>query len=112
MQVYGETDLATDELKEASKDGDAHEWLGSCHGVCVRRKFFRTAKGYYGLGPSITREGDLLCVLLGGATPFILRPSGDHYNLVGESYVHGLMDGEVIEAMERGELKRETFCIH
>jgi hypothetical protein len=38
---------------------------------------------------------DILCIFLGGNVPFILRPLGDgSYELVGEAYVHGVMDGE------------------
>lgn len=34
-------------------------------------------------------------VLMGGDTPFILRPfSGKAFAFGGESYVHGIMDGE------------------
>lgn len=111
MKVFGNTDLATDELERASIGGDAHDWIGCCQRTCGQRKFFRTKDGYYGLGSSIIEEGDLVCVLLGGVTPFILRPDGDHYNLVGECYVHGLMHGEAIEMMEKGEREREIFCV-
>lgn len=40
---------------------------------------------------------DLLCVLLGCDSPMLLRPtaSGD-FLVVGECYVHGLMDGEAL----------------
>jgi hypothetical protein len=39
--------------------------------------------------------GDMVCVLLGGNLPFILRrQENDEYRLVVESYVHGLMDGK------------------
>ncbi|KAN0091804.1 hypothetical protein V8E51_017651 [Hyaloscypha variabilis] len=58
------------------------------------RKLFTTVQGYMGLAPSTAREGDLVCVLLGGDVPFILRPSKSNYSLIGESYVHGIMDGE------------------
>ncbi|PMD28931.1 hypothetical protein L207DRAFT_380461, partial [Hyaloscypha variabilis F] len=61
------------------------------------RKLFTTVQGYMGLAPSTAREGDLVCVLLGGDVPFILRPSKSNYSLIGESYVHGIMDGEKIQ---------------
>jgi len=50
------------------------------------RKLFTTVQGYMGLAPSTAREGDLVCVLLGGDVPFILRPSKSNYSLIGESY--------------------------
>lgn len=64
--------------------------------AAMKRSFFVTEKGYMGLGPFNTEEGDLVYVLAGGQVPFILRPeiSSGGFWLVGESYVHGIMDGE------------------
>ncbi|KAI0545380.1 heterokaryon incompatibility protein-domain-containing protein [Xylaria curta] len=60
------------------------------------RRFFRTAKGLLGLAPAAARKGDCVVVLFGGKVPFIMRNYDGLYHLVGESYVHGIMDGEVI----------------
>ena len=73
--------------------------------------FARTEKGYYVLGPKVTQPGDIVCVLFGGKLPFCLRPLGDRYLLVGECYVHGLMNGEAMEMMERGNLAEGVFEI-
>ena len=72
----------------------------------THRRFFRTAQGcYMGLGPSTLKVGDKICVLLGGLTPFIIRSTGNRevgrfdqqpcYELIGDCYVDGLMDGQV-----------------
>ena len=53
---------------------------------CRHRRLFITVQGYMGLAPPTAREGDLVCVLLGGDVPFILRPSNSNYSLIGESY--------------------------
>ncbi|CZR69172.1 related to heterokaryon incompatibility protein het-6 [Phialocephala subalpina] len=112
MQAFGHTNLVNDQLERVSKGGDAHGWIGCSSNTSGGRRFFRTAEGYYGIGPLIVEEGDVICVLLGGRTPFILRPVGDDYSLVGECYVHGFMHGEAIEMMERGERELENFVIH
>ena len=55
--------------------------------------------GFVGLGPSHTMPGDIIVVLFGGSTPFILRPRASveaGYLLIGEAYVYGIMDGELI----------------
>jgi hypothetical protein len=64
--------------------------------AAIKRAFFVTEKGYIGLGPSNMEEGDLVYVLSGGQVPFILRPTTleGGFSLVGETYVHGIMDGE------------------
>ncbi|PQE20174.1 Heterokaryon incompatibility protein [Rutstroemia sp. NJR-2017a BBW] len=72
-------------------DGNA-----SVRQAAMKRAFFVTEKGYMGLGPLSMVEGDLVYVLSGGQVPFILRPtiSAEGFALVGESYIHGIMDGE------------------
>jgi hypothetical protein len=42
--------------------------------VCHDRLLYLTNKGFIGLGPALMCVGDLVCVLFGGITPFILRP--------------------------------------
>ncbi|PWW76860.1 HET-domain-containing protein [Tuber magnatum] len=87
------------------------------------RSFFMTARGFMGLGPKARRAvlvGDRICILGGGYTPLILREGSDFefkgsggkwYTLVGESYVHGIMDGEYLrskiapEKIERVEIR-------
>ncbi|KAF1954801.1 hypothetical protein CC80DRAFT_392152, partial [Byssothecium circinans] len=59
------------------------------------RAAFRTANGYIGMGPRAMRQGDVVVALDSGAVPFILRPKADHYLLIGECYVHGIMFGEL-----------------
>lgn len=64
---------------------------------CMYRSFLITTKGYLGLGRSSTRPGDIVTVLKGGNVPFVLRPCNDgFYTLIGESYVHGIMDGDFV----------------
>lgn len=53
-----------------------------------------------GLAPRGTKSGDLTCVLEGGDVPVILRPDGKEFVLVGECYVHGIMDGAVMRNQE------------
>jgi hypothetical protein len=58
------------------------------------KKLFRTDHGHLGMGHASARPGDEAWILCGAPTPFLLRPLGDgRYRLVGETYVHGLMDG-------------------
>lgn len=60
-------------------------------------RVFTTEKGYLGLGPSTAQLGDHVCIFATAGTPHILRAvnsGSDSYRLIGEAYVHGLMDGE------------------
>ncbi len=61
------------------------------------RRFFTTLSGYMGIGPPHMRSGDLVCVFLGGNVPWVIRQDGLEYSLVGECYVHGIMNGEFMK---------------
>lgn len=59
------------------------------------RRFFRTEKGYMGLGPPDIQPGDAICLLLGGSVAHTLRRSEhETWIYIGECYIHGIMNGE------------------
>ena len=58
------------------------------------------------------RYTDLIFILLGANVPFILRKVDNYFLLVSDAYVEGLMYGEAIEIMKRGDLVVETIDIH
>ncbi|KAF2810809.1 HET-domain-containing protein [Mytilinidion resinicola] len=64
--------------------------LNAVHSV---RPFISTS-GFVGLAPLRVQVGDVVCILLGGDVPYLLRKCGESYILVGEAYVHGIMYGE------------------
>lgn len=63
------------------------------------RRFGTTSKRYMGLLPRGTKEGDEICIFSGGHIPFVVRrhASSSLYQLVGECYVHGIMNGEAMQ---------------
>ncbi|KAK5731423.1 hypothetical protein LTR15_001363 [Elasticomyces elasticus] len=61
------------------------------------RVLFIARSGRLGIGPSGTKVGDKIAAFAGGDVLYVLRPSAGNacpHTLVGEAYVHGLMDGE------------------
>ncbi|PTB38997.1 uncharacterized protein TrAFT101_007024 [Trichoderma asperellum] len=70
-------------------------------------------KSLFGLAPKEAEEGDLVCILFGCTVPVILRPIEDLglYKLVGEAYVHGVMDGEAMISSEVVDEMRIDFQI-
>lgn len=83
----------------------------------MSRCLYRTRRGYLGTGPQSVQRGDIVCVFMSAAVPFILRSRGDGddgYTLVGDAYVHGIMDGELVKDWEEGkaELDLREFRIH
>lgn len=92
----------------------------SIYSFTAGRRLFRSKGGYMGIGPSKVQIGDQICVLFGGKTPFILRQKdasldvpnqSQEWELVGDVYVHGIMDGETITMMEDKKLKSHTFIL-
>lgn len=62
---------------------------------CSRNRWnFNTSQGYFGWAPPHAEEGDKVYLLLGAEVPILLKPVEDEFTLVGECYVHGLMNGE------------------
>ena len=51
-----------------------------------------------GPGPNTMRPGDTVFVIQGAKVPLILRVAGNgQYRIVGQAYVQGSKDGEVID---------------
>ncbi|KAF2264635.1 hypothetical protein CC78DRAFT_568120 [Lojkania enalia] len=67
----------------------------------VSRKIFQMDNGVLGIGPAVLDplQGDVVCILQGAQVPFVLRPKGSCFELVGECYVHAYMDGEAVAGM-------------
>ena len=73
-------------------------FVGAFEPAARGRRFCVTQDGYMGLVPTRAAKGDNICVFLGGAVPFLIRKiDNGHYPLVGECYVHGLMDGKALD---------------
>ncbi|KAK4059476.1 hypothetical protein Trihar35433_10752 [Trichoderma harzianum] len=80
------------------------------------RKFFITKKGYFGLGPQKSEPGDRVAVLFGSGVPFVLRKcvsaTGKRaWKIVGECYVHGIMQGEVIQKWNLGSAEAQMLLL-
>jgi hypothetical protein len=100
------------------------DFLAVVRNVVWNRRTFRsgrlndTGRHYAGLIPPNAHFGDQICILYGCSVPVVLRKhtvsgkrkrsvSGNshHWKLVGDAYVHGVMNGEAIEQASREELE-------
>ncbi|KAJ0115163.1 hypothetical protein J7T55_001573 [Diaporthe amygdali] len=91
-------------------------WIAS-----LERSFIFTESGYMGLGPDWCKPGDAVAVMAGGDLPLVLRPVsrrvGDRldgiptFEVIGEAYIHGIMDGEALDIKGRAECDFDDFCL-
>lgn len=76
---------------------DAEKYLSRSAYHTLHRCPFLTSKAKLGLGRDIIEANDAIFILSGFRTPFIFRSVGNgQYRLIGEAYVHGIMDGEAV----------------
>ena len=74
--------------------------------VAPGRRPLSMSSGYYGIGPYETQAGDVLVIFIRAQVPYILRrySEGNSFRLVGEAYVHGVMDGEAMKDFTTTEM--------
>ncbi|GKT47638.1 heterokaryon incompatibility protein 6, OR allele [Colletotrichum spaethianum] len=73
----------------------------------LRRRPFVSANGLIGLGPTGMSIGDSVWAVPGADVPFVFRSAGaSSFSVVGEAYVHGIMDGELRQLLPAIEFQR------
>ncbi|KAI1108734.1 heterokaryon incompatibility protein-domain-containing protein [Nemania sp. NC0429] len=92
-----------DEWDSESSSEEGWEPEGAGRKVVARAEY-DSPDPIYGLGPQECRVSDIVCILLGCSVPVILRNghSPQSYKIVGEAYVHGMMDGEAMPSDLKG----------
>ncbi|KAH7269230.1 uncharacterized protein BKA55DRAFT_531890 [Fusarium redolens] len=109
LDKQGGKDKAKSRIQEVSTSRAQEDYVFLVRNFCFDRAFIITMNGRIGIGPSNTCKGDTVPVILGGGVPYIIRASGKYWNLVGESYVDGLMEGEAIESYAKGMIQEEVL---
>lgn len=90
------------ELAKESIHGD-----GSAFGKPVwdfkypESSFIIAENGFVGCSVSLARVGDIVCIISGCAYPLVLRQEKDLFRIVGYSYVHHVMRGEMQDCKQR-----------
>ncbi|KAF9467034.1 heterokaryon incompatibility protein-domain-containing protein [Collybia nuda] len=92
IPVYGESHLSRFDAVQGY--GAYLVRMGDTH----NSRLFLSDMGYVGLVPVNAEVGDLICILFGASVPLVLRRKIDgRYQLIGEAYVYGIMDGEFLK---------------
>jgi hypothetical protein len=61
--------------------------------------------------PADTRHGDIVAILFDYDVLVVLRPHERQYVFVGCCYVYGIIEGQAITGLGKGEFAAETFDI-
>ncbi|KAI8630299.1 heterokaryon incompatibility protein-domain-containing protein [Xylariaceae sp. FL1651] len=76
------------------------------------RRFFTTERGCVGMAPRSTRIDDCVYILKGCKVPLVLRARDDGtYLVVGECFVEGMMNGEAIIDLEKGNFQESKVIL-
>ncbi|EXJ76255.1 uncharacterized protein A1O5_00763 [Cladophialophora psammophila CBS 110553] len=85
---------------------------------CRNQRLALTRLGRFALVPQFAEPGDTCCVFLGMVTPFIVRAAEmanidgrRHHHLVGEAYVYGVMQGELVNTLDRADIEKEEIVL-
>lgn len=71
------------------------QFLWRSNMVMTYRRLFLTSRNYLGITAESATVGDEVWILPETAAPYVLRPTTDgSFELMGEAYVHGIMNGE------------------
>lgn len=98
-------------LRKLAGACDGMKYERAAYEMGIQRALATTRNGRKLLVPRFAQPGDILCVLWGGRVPYILRSKGEQYRLVGECYLHGAMDGELVEAWSEHKVSGITESI-
>jgi hypothetical protein len=95
-QEYLELDATKKQYFLPTKLPPMHAFLDVLNLVIGERCLISTERGRLGLAPNSTKPGDSVAFVRNSRVPFtIRRVEGGRYELVGEAYIHGLMNGEI-----------------
>ncbi|KAJ9644536.1 hypothetical protein H2201_000310 [Coniosporium apollinis] len=86
-------DTRFEEIQAVLLDASVGSFEGSC-----RVLLNNGSRWFWGLVPHRCEVGDIVVIPLGSPVPFVIRHhTQEQYQLVGEAYVYGAMDGELLE---------------
>jgi len=113
--------IDTEEMLQAGTPEYQKEFLKRVQAVTWNRRVFRAQKlnitnstegTFIGFVPRDSRNGDHICILFGVSVPVVLRHHQREmtscWQLVGEAYVDGRMDGEELCSLSKEDLASKT----
>lgn len=82
--------------------------------ACFGRRMGVLQSSHLGMFPAAAVAGDCVAIFNGGNIPFVVRKVSDskvQYQLIGECYLDGLMDGQAVEIHEQSGIHIGTITL-
>jgi len=95
------------------EERDAIYWKAVLRGL-RNASVFLTRDGRIGLAPlgDLVQVGDTCCVIFGATVPFLLTPAREgRHKLISECYIHGVMNGEIMEQYGQSDLSKHRIVL-
>jgi hypothetical protein len=86
--------------KSIERDLEASPYYKSVSTTLKQYALFETEDIQLGVARLSIQPGDQVVLFLGGRMPFVLRPVGDKWRLIGVCYVYDIMDGGPLKQMK------------
>jgi len=99
--------MEVDERRDATYIENELRWLSN-------GSIFITKNGRIGIAPrgDLVEVGDVCCIIFGTTVPFLLTPTEEgRHKLISECYIHGVMDGEIMEQFGQGDLSKHRIVL-
>jgi hypothetical protein len=111
--------IDTELLRRATTSSHVKEYLEKVQDVIWSRSLVKVTIGSRQsstrdtvcLCPRETQIADIICVLYGCSVPVVLKRQGERYKMIGECFVHGIMDGEALSSTYDLHLEEAIFQI-
>jgi hypothetical protein len=96
-------------IQETSNEHDkAEKYANWATTICIQMRRCGTTRGYLGHAPKNAQVGDVVCVIMGAAIPFTLRRTPEGFCVIGQCYLHGIMEGE---ALRDPNLRKDSITL-
>jgi hypothetical protein len=107
-KTWQKTNTTLQDLMLELAVGELRNYLAALQCTTKGKVICAASTGGFGWAPGRCLVGDLVCLFKGVSVPYVLRPCGEGFRMVGEMYLDGFMDGEVLE---RDDLEWEMLKI-
>lgn len=100
LSSFFTTELTEDSVEQLRRTTNKYPGLYTLvSDVMEHKRIITTTKGYIGMAPRTSNNGDCIFILAGCNVPLVLRPNGDGtYLLVGDCHVvHDITEGKAMD---------------